>query len=328
MNRFKFFKFIFCFGFVILNFGFIAEPVSAQSVGLSVSPPVVEILIAPNKQVSQSFTLHSFGEEDITITPQLHLFKPDGVSGHAQIDLSPLSPSSIPLVISATPPLNQSYDLNLASPDLTVTLKIDAVSSDIAQDTYLALVFQVAPSSGESSGPSAATTPSISSLIVTTLNPTGVVPINLEIKDFSPPTLHDTWSPLTISPLLENLTPIMIRPEGKYEIIAPSGKVIYETQLYPNLILGNSLRQIQSTINHEPSTMSWIPTWSALGPHKLILTITTQGGTKLTQIERVVWLLPIRIIILCTILFLLTSGIYLGKRKRFKLPIDTPLRTQ
>lgn len=285
----------------------LAPSAHAQSVSLSVSPPVVEILLAPNKKVTQTFTLQTQGA-DLTITPELHLAHPSDDSGHVSVDPNPLSPATIPLTVTIT------------GPSIAPTLTFEAASMDIPQDVYLALVFKANPagSAEQLDSRASSTLPAISSLILVTIIPTASLPINLEIQNFSPPVIHDTWIPLTLTPTIVNHTPIMVRPEGKYEIIDPAGKTVFSLPFYPNLILGNSSRKI---LGDGPLPLSWSPTWSNIGPYRLRLTVTSQGGTKLTEVEKVIWLLPLRLGIITIILLIIIFSSLLTiifKHSKFK----------
>lgn len=299
-----------------------ATPTQAQEVSLAISPPVIEILLAPNKQVKQTFTVKVKGENQ-TVIPSLHLVKPVGNTGHSQIDLAPLNPSSIPLSISSSIPLDLPHKLTTDTFDLTLTL--EAASLDIATDVYLALVVRVVPRESSISNLSSSTLPGISALILTTINPTGVMPIGLEIQNFDLPLVHDTWTPFTSTPELKNSVDQMIRPEGKYEIFSPTGKSIFSQDLYPSLILGNSSRLLQGTepckneqgsVPCNPLPLTFTPDWSTIGPHRVKLMVITQGGTKLTEIERMVWFLPLRAALLLISLFLLFLGISHYNRRR------------
>jgi len=120
----------------------------------------------------------------------------------------------------------------------------------------------------------------------------------------------------------------MIRPEGNYQIVSPSGKVVYESKLYPALILGNSSRTIQGSepntlysiqnTAYSPAPLTWSPSWSDIGPHRLSLTITTLGGSKITQVEKVVWLLPLTGIIIALTLILTIISILSILKKYYK----------
>lgn len=292
-----------------------SSPVHAQTATMSISPPVVEILLAPNKKLTQTFNLEYTGEAT-NIIPELHLAHPEGDQGHVTLDPLPLAPSSISLVINSSPPLNQP--ILIKDKVLRITLTIEAATTDIPIDTYLALVLKaVSPIDGSKS---TMTSPGISSLILTTVNPSGITPINLEVGHFTLPLFHDSYLPLTITPTLTNHVPIMVRPEGKYEIISPSGKTIYSLPLYPSLILGESSRLLTG----EKGPLTWTPTWTNFGPHRLKLTITTQGGSKITEVEKVIWILPIRGIILVLLLLIFWLTIFiLKKRNQIKKSLDT-----
>ncbi len=260
-----------------------AAPAHAQQVSLAVSPPVVEILLSPNKSIEQTFHLDTSGS-DLTVTPELHLAKPSDLTGHMSIDPNPVIPSALPL------------SFKISGPSTSPTLTLEAASTDISQDVYLALVFKVG---NENDLSSSTAIPGISALILVTINKDGIVPINLEISDFTPPLIHDSWQDLTLAPVLKNSTPIMLRPQGKYEVISPTGKNVFSSDIYQNLILGNSSRKIYLS---DSSLLTWSPKWYQLGPYRLQLTILTQGGTKLTQIEKVVWVIPLRISLIMALL--------------------------
>lgn len=300
-----------CSGLLIsyLGFGVLPPPVQAQQTALTLSPPVVEILISPTHKVTQTFNF-SYQGPNLFFLPELHLIKPIDSHGHVQVEPQPLDPAKIPLVIKSSKPLGQPFELT-ESGSTPLTLTFEAPTTDLPIDLYLALVLKaVAPETPQTSS---LAQPAISSLILVSINPTSLIPIELSLTSFDLPTLHDSSSPLLLSPELVNKTEIMIRPEGKLEIIGPSGQTIQSLSLYPNLILGNSSRLLQGTescsaeqtsIPCNPTSLSWHPSWRTIGPHRLRLTITTQGGSQLLQSEKMLWMLPIRFLIL-----LLVSGV-------------------
>lgn len=289
-------------------------PVHAQSVGLSISPPVVEILLAPNKQVVQTFRIKNLGEA-VTLVPTLHALKPVGEHGQVALEPYPLSPATIPLIVTLAPSkLGDPLELS-AHEALSLSLTLEGASVDISTDTYFALVLtpQVSPGSTAT-----ASLPAISALVLTTLTPTGIMPAQLEIAHFDPPLYHDSLTTLTLAPTLTNHAPIMIRPLGNFTVISPSGQTIFEEKFYPDLFLKDSTRVISGGGKADPPApipLSWTPTWHNLGPHRLRLSVTTQGGTKLTEIERVVWFLPIRALALGLILSLIILALLTYKKR-------------
>ena len=300
----------------------ISQPVKAQEVSLAISHQITEIILAPNKKVTQTFTI-KHGTLNSEGLLQVRKIVPTDNLGHTTIDPTPLVPSSLPLTITS-----KTKPLDTPSPSwrqTALTLEFEAASSDVTQDLYLALVFQALPT--ESFQASSTSVPGISSLILITITPSGVLPINLEIKDFEPELIHDSWDTLTITPSLNNHSATMIRPEGKYEVIAPSGKVVLTLPLYPNLILGDSSRSIAATdpdTKSSPIPLTWSPTWTNIGPYRLRLTITSQGGTKLSETEKVVWVLPLRILLASSLGVLLLAAAFLRKKRRTpQTPIDS-----
>ena len=271
--------------------------VNAQNISLSVSPPVVEILLAPNQQLSQTFFLKSNTPDSLTIIPSLHLATPSDSFGHVTLDPSPAG--NIPLAISSSLPLNQPF--TLGDSPLSLTLTLEGATSDLPEDTYLALSFQtVAPSTADCSHPPCPdrlnVSSAISSLILTTLAPNNIIPTHVELTSFELPLLHDTALTLPLSPTLANQSPIMLRPNLTLTVLSPRGQVVETLPLPSELILGNSSRTY---------TSSWTPHWSNLGPYRFRLTATTAGGSTLTESEKVVWLIPLRFLILVFFLLLL-----------------------
>lgn len=296
------------------------------STALSISPPVIEVLIAPNKKVSQTFNLKYQGS-NLNIIPEIHLAEPTDANGHVNIDPTPLTASTTPLVVTAiSHPFGVPFEAT--GGNIPITLSFEAPTTDVPVDVYLALVLKAA--SKDQLTTSTVTTPGISALILVSINPSGVVPIDLEIQDFAPPYVHDSWLPLTIKPVALNKSPIMIRPEGKYEIISPSGKTVLSMPLYPNLILGNSSRNLlASNKDLPPLTLSWSPSWTNIGPYRLHLTLTTLGGTKLTDVEKVIWILPIRgfILLMIALIMAILYIVVIPRRKLNKKNSDLNAET-
>lgn len=297
--------------FLYSIFLFFVPPVHAQSTTLSITPPVVEILIAPGKKLIQNFTFKADGD-NLSVIPEIHHAKPIDSNGHITIDPDPYTPSSISLSITSNHELGKAIPLK--NGELTMSLTLDAATVDMAEDVYLALVLKVV--SNDVLNSSTSTLPAISALIFTTINPSGVTPIDLSIENFTPPLFHDSYQPFTISPLLKNNIPIMLRPSGSYEVIDSRGQVVYHTPLYPSLILGESTRQIMGMKDDLQLPLTWVPRWHNIGPYRLRITITTQGGTKIIEVEKPIWIMPIRGIILILLALILCLIIFLQMKRR------------
>ncbi len=290
-------------------------PVVAQSASLAISPPVIEILLAPNKKIVHAFKLTNQGESSDFVA-NIHTLTPSDSNGHSIIDPTPLDPSTIPLTISlanADRELGQPFHLD-SNDSTQLVLEIEGANTDITIDSYLALVITpIIPSSQppKADPPWADTLPSISALILTTLSPDGIIPINLKVTDFNIPSIHDSTTPLTISAKLTNSSNIMLRPQSTLIISKPQQSNSDEITLDPNLILANSSRTL--TVNSSPPI--YHPKWYYIGPYEFTLKVTTEGNSQITSITKTVWLLPIRAIITLALLALFITYLLLLTKK-------------
>jgi len=295
-----------------------APPVSAQSTALSITPPVVEILLSPNKKIIQAFTIKNQAESGQFVA-NLHAVMPIDSVGHVVVSPTPLDPTSTPLLLSLQNinlTFNTPFELR-AGESQQLVLSIAGSNTDVPIDTYFALVVSTYSPTNTSLS---STVPGISALILITLTPDGNLPISLSLTDFNPPVIHDSFTPLALQPVLHNQTTTMLRPEGKLEVISPRGQTLVSLPLYPNLILGSSTRTITAQLgepgspNLRESPLTWSPSPFTLGPYRLRLTISTLGGTTISETERTVWLLPLRLLLFFLILLLSFLAIFLARR--------------
>lgn len=307
---------------ITLYFQLISAPALAQSASLSLSPPTVEIILAPNKILTQSFTVHNSGESGQFVV-SLHSVKPTGIYGQVELDPRPLRPASLPLIVSLiTPDLTFSEPFTLASNESRqLTLNIEGASVDAPIDTYLGLVVRSYLEDDSFTG--ALSQAGITSLVLVTLTPDGILPVNVEVEGFDVPTLHDSSRPLTISPVLHNNSSTMLRLTGEYTIIPPQGESKVVVPLYNNLLLKESNRIIQGVNDAgDPISLSWQPRLTDIGPHTLRLTIKTVGGRTVQEVERSIWILPVRTMLILLIAIIVSSLLIILKKQSRSHPID------
>lgn len=289
----------------------------AQTTGLSISPPVVEILLAPNKNIIQSFELTNQGESGQFVA-NIHAVIPIDNEGHTTIDPTPLDLTTIPLIptlANADKELGQPFTLP-AGQSTQLVLKLESASTDTSSDTYLALV--VSPASPPSQI-FTQTNPALSALILITLSGDNLIPIDLTVDDFELPLLHDNLTPLEITATLHNSAPVMLRTEGSLEIISPRNSTTTTISLYPHLVLSGSNRLIQGKSDDNPPLpidLRYHPTLGNLGPYRFKLEIITLGGSQITSLEKTVWLLPLRATLILLLLAIAISILLISLRKR------------
>jgi len=300
------------------------SPIFASS-GLSLSPPTVEIILSPNKSITQAFTLTNQGEKaDFVVN--LHRVTPIDSYGHVTLSSTPTTLFD-PLIISLLGKREFNAPFTLLEGETTeLIITLTALDFSIPSDQYLALVITQIETNFSST---THTLPSLSSLLFITLaSPTESLPISLELTDFSPPLFHDPALPLTLSPTLHNQAQTMLRTQGKLQLFTPTNKLSKTIKLYPSLSLAGGNRTLISyTISGEcpeeltsvtslptnclitplPLSLDFSPL--AIGPHRLTLSIQTIGSQEVLSQEKIIWLFPFRaiitIILLAIIIYIL-----------------------
>ena len=289
--------------------------IKAEETSLALTPPVVEVLISPNKKVIQAFTIKNKGSSGQFVI-NIHAVKPLDDQGHVELDPNPLDFSSIPLLVTlqnSNLEFNQPFTIP-ASASEQIVLGIEGVTTDINQDAYFALVV----SSYTNSDLAITSRAGISSLVLATLSPSGTLPVDLELQEFDPPLIHDSSTPLSFSPLVFNKTPTMMRVQGTLILDSGTGNNIEQLSLYPTLILANSSRTLKASSGEPPisTPLEFQPHPLTFGPQKLRLTITTVGNTKIQEIERVVWYIPLKLTLTIIIVIFTISSIYAWRSKK------------
>jgi len=277
---------------LLLTLTFLLLPQHASATtGMSISPPVTEILISPNKSVSTTIQLTNDGD-DTSVILSLHRLIPQGDQGHSTIDPKPLNISTIPLVINLTgADLGIPFKLE-AGQTKGVTVQLEAANLDEPTDVYFAIL---ARSVGKDTNPSVSqASPGITTLFLTTITPSASLPTNIALIPPDLPIIQDTTLPLNSKVVAENKTSIMLQVQGKVKLVAPNKAVIQESTFDPTLILGSTTRQL--------STFSYQLSPNNLGPHTLTIELTTVGGRVLTEHSYIVWLLPLRYILIAIVM--------------------------
>lgn len=295
----------------------------AQTVGLSITPPVIEILIKPSTSVIHAFTIQNQGETT-TIVPKIHTIKPSDSFGHSTFDSTTTLLDS-PLTISLE---NANYELNQpltisAGETIQLVLKITSQPVEEPVDAYLALVLD----SSSTGFANTQLTANLSALMLTTITETTSLPVDLEISSLPSPLILDSLSPLTIAPIATNNSPHMIRPLGKMVITNWRGHIVHDQELYPHLILRESTRTLQA-IQYDPGNesntsstpLSWQPSSLDYGPHQITVTLTSQSDELFSEISKTIWIFPFQMGIYLLVAIILSITVWVYKRSANQKP--------
>ncbi|MCE7898376.1 hypothetical protein DYH11_04145 [Candidatus Microgenomates bacterium CPR3] len=288
---------------LLFTFYFLLSPTQASaSTGLSVSPPVTEVLISPNKSLRTTLQLTNSGS-DTSLNLSLHAVIPTDALGHTTINPKPLDLTSIPLVIKLIgAELDTPIELK-AGQTKAVTLELEAANLDEPTDVYLALLAR--PIALNASPTVSTVAPGIAALILSTITPSTSLPTNIELKEPDLPVIHDNVLPLKLDFLTENKTNIMLQAQVKVKLTSPTRNVLFESKLEPQLILGQAKRSF--AIDPIKTKLT------DLGPHTLNIEVLTIGGRAITQHSYIIWFLPIRYLLVATVVIILFTIPFLRK---------------
>ncbi|EKE04994.1 MAG: hypothetical protein ACD_19C00426G0016 [uncultured bacterium] len=209
----------FLFSFFFLNSYLLIKKVSAQSaISLSVSPPILELMIQPGKTVKQTYTISNDGN-NTNLIPKIVYFTPADSIGN--IDLTD---SKAPDWISFDQKTSQ---LTISPPENAEEI-----------DHFLTLIFETKEPVDLLNQNSTSLVSQIGSNILLTISKDGNPKKSAEIVEFSAPRLVDSFYPISYSLTLANNGNSFWKPNGK---IVTNKETL---KLAPQNIISGSSRKI------------------------------------------------------------------------------------
>lgn len=241
----------------------------AQSLSLSLWPPLLEVMIQPGRAVTQVYKLTNNSDRELTVIPVIYPFSPQGDSG--QIKISTIEDKNNFFSFASGEKLNQPFPLPVGqTKDLVLRIFIPKNSPE--SDFYYTLLFSTtaAPNETFAEGGQTTSVTQIGGNILLTVSKTGKPVILGRISRFYAPLIIDSFSPVSFEVVLENWGKAFWKPNGAIKI---SGilKQKDEIKLLEQNVLTNSARRL--------SVSPWKPKLP-LGPFKAKLSFIPVEGTS------------------------------------------------
>jgi len=254
---------VFLFLLICLFLG-LPAPALAQSLSLSVWPPIIDVILQPGKSISQTYQLKNLGNDTIIITSIIP-FKSTDEFGHIQLLPQQAPPQYFSLLDSF--PLKTGQTQN-------VVLKITIPETAPLADHYLSLLFQANTKSLiKNSG--STITGSIASNILLTISQPNTINHTASIKQFSTNKFLDSLSPIPFTFRLQNTSDNHFKAIGQINIFNLFKQKIATISFREDNILAHSIRQLTTT----SSSLNWNPLFP-LGKYTATATITPQNSTN------------------------------------------------
>lgn len=263
-------KILFAFSVFSLLYLLFPNKIEAQSLGLSIYPPLLEVMIKPGKTITQVYQLNNQGESDLVMTSKILVFEPTDELGNVRIK------TDSPLVMNDWFSF-QNTDLNLGDnfvlkvgQEQQVVLKIKVPENALEDDYYLTLLFESLPELTLNQG-NTQNKIQIGANLLLTVSETGEPPRKAEIAEFK---IKNAWFQLGswqfidsfFNPLLllriKNIGRSLFKPMGTITVSGWTGGK-YLLELLPENILTNSTRQSQcfSTDQNQPFPCRFETNW-------------------------------------------------------------------
>ena len=274
----------------LITFLFLVAQPTLAATGLKLSPATLELIIQPNKKLLQTITVENLGESATYQVSVKHLVPIGELGGSTYNPQEALDPSTLPLALTLNNQSLNNLELNLPTGTSTLTLTIDTPSSDKNTEAYLTLAFTPA----EATTSKVQNSPSVGLPLLITISPDGSFDYKLELANFTLPYIHDSQAPLRLVPTLTNLGSTMLRPISKLSITSPLG--LSTDYSFQNLLILAGTTRAQTLENSQelilPSSIK------RFGPYNFSFKTTTAGGKEIISSTRVVWFLPLRLLLI------------------------------
>lgn len=296
----KFLKFIIIFLLITYCLSLITKTANAQSLSLSIWPPLLEVMVQPGRSVTQVYKLTNSSDHELQITPQIFSFKPQGENGEIKIKTEPSSLSSF-FSFASGEHLDQAFYLPIGK-EREIVLKISVPKNSPEDDYYYTMLFSTGITPGENKDSSSSSIAQIGTNILITVSQNGQPTLLGKVLEFSTPKIIDSFSPISFTVRLENWGKSYFKPFGKIKL---SGmlKQKEEISLYEQNILADSSRKLDI-----PAVKPKLP----LGPFKTSLEFSlSEGGEQKLTAETTFWYLPYKIFF---VIFMGIMAIFLIKR--------------
>lgn len=276
---------------------------SAQTLSLTISPPILEVMIKPGKSITQVYKLTNNGDPAVVVARIVEL----GANGIEENPAFALEPW-IGLL---------SSDVTIGKPFLLTQgktkefiLKVNPPEGTPERDYYRVLAFTTKPNPAGDSSQSQVSETLGSPLLITTTK-TGFLNKNVKIVEFDMPKIIDSFGPVKTTIAVANTGTTYTRPVGTINLKGMLGAAAYE--IIPRIILQGQRRSLAT---EDTSTDTDNPTLKLpgfyFGPYELKVQFTLDSGTKSYTETRKFYALPWKLL-LALFVFLL---MYVAVKKR------------
>ncbi len=260
-----------------------AREASAQGLSLSLSPPILEVMIKPGKSITQAYKITNDGEP-VVVTAKIGEFNEAGITDDPKF----IRDEWINL-LNTDIAFDRPFLLN-PKEERQLILRINPPIGTAEKDYYRVIFLSTATNPNlESSQTSVSQT--LGSPLFITVTSTGLLAKGAQITKFQLPEVIDSFDTLSIDIDIKNTGNTFFHPVGKINLTGQIGRGSYN--IVPNIILAGQTRRIftEDTLTYGDNNSLKLP-GLYLGKYKVELDFTLDQGTMRVSQSRNFYALP------------------------------------
>ncbi len=288
----------------------------AQSLSLSISPPLLEVMIKPGKSITQTYKISNLGEDAI-IT--IHLAELDE---NIQVKNNPdFQKDKWVNIINKDISFDKPFLLE-AGKDKQIILQINPPEDAKEQDYYRVLLFSTTPNQPKETSQSSVSE-SLGSILIINITSTGLPPMGAQIAQFTLPKIIDSFGPLETVVKIKNIGKTYFRPIGNIFLTGFLGQASYK--INPLVILSGQTRTLSTEIPLEksaslntvsPATLKLSGFF--LGKYNLEINFSLNESVIKIQASKTFYAIPWKL----GLLFILLLMVFLWKRRKKEISVQ------
>jgi GxxExxY protein len=292
------------------------KPIFSQSFSLSLSPPVVEVMMQPGRKATYAFQLKNNSSSPVNLLPKIIPFQPQGEQGQVKY---PPENGNWPgqdyfSFLNADLQINQPF---LLAPDeeIQLVLKISLPQNAPEGDYYQSLILEQLTANTPNQT-QAQLVGQIGSHILLTVSSSGKPKKEAAIVEFFSPSLLfgkilDSFDALNFELRIKNTGQAFFKPFGEIIILNNNEEKIASLPLRPDNILKDTTRQIYC--QEGPCRADKL---NFLGRYQAQVQFTADENGPVSKQSFIFWVLPIKLTLGLVLGLLLAIFIWWGYRKR------------
>lgn len=288
--------FIFSALFLFLPF----SEVSAESYGLSISPPLLRVHIKPGKSITQVFKIENLSSTDKTLITTIVPFSEADNYGNPILDPKATAPwLSYFSLANSQIKFDEPFTIAAGASEQLV-LSLTVPEDTPLMDIYATIIISTYQNSLDQTFQGTAVRATIGSNLLISINTEAFSDTILQVANFHPLgdsfikignfNFADSITPLKFTASVKNNGNFTAETKGVFRVTTNKNIPVYLEGLLPINVIAKSTREL---VNTNGTNFEFSPSLNNFGPHQITLEIKTDNSNTSGTIE--VFFFPLKL---------------------------------